>query len=520
MKDVEKAINEGIVRYDDANKNFKCVVCDIYLSGEASVSQHLQGSKHREVAFRYTIDNINNAPASLQAFLTATCIKAAETQVIKTSGAHAILCTVCNVGLTGIRQVEDHLIGDDHRKKWERVNIGGIPSQQVSPARTAPRQQDTLSSTLHTPITGLGLHQITPCTAYPVLRRPIYTAALSPNAGAAAATYAAPCYVSPSTIIQPSGLPDDNSRLVEKAFLDGIVTATDNVNERFECTICSKKFNSPATLTDHLRSKNHKKKDQGRLWSSASNSSSINSVSLHSLPESEGERGRGTYQVSSQPRGYVYVFNNKFLGQGAKWQRTGAEIDSRNLNETFTKMGYEIHLYEDLNLDQTREAFNKIRKNPKLSTIDVVILVILSHGRDAYSFYTNDQNELSLFTVRNFFTDRQCPYLKGKPKLIFTNYCRGDHLERKDLDTVQDVPSHMITLHAVSEGIMAKRSHTRGTYFVMSLCEVLRNSAHELELSDIYCELYKEMKKHESTKPMTENHGFINKFYFNPSYRY
>ncbi|XP_045582600.2 caspase-3 isoform X3 [Procambarus clarkii] len=461
----QQALREGVVRYDEASSSFQCVVCRTPLSGEASVDQHLDGSKHREAGVRYAIANIDNCPDSLRSILTPNCITAVKNGVICSTEGHAQRCTVCSVNLTGIRQIEDHLIGDDHRKKSEKQRLCGVSS----------------------PVVPLSV-------------------GVTVNPGQL------PRQPEPQTI---QALARVGASLIEEAMANGLVTETDNVSEPFLCNICNKKFNSSHTLSDHLKSNKHKKKESDNLQRQTSLPLASNvSPRLLFLNENSTTPGRDSYSLLSEPRGYVYVFNNKFLGQGSNWQRNGAEMDSQNIDTTFTRMGYRVIIHEDLTGGETEEAFNAIRRNPDLNGIDAFIVFILSHGKDAYKFYTNDQEEQSLFYVRSLFSNRKCPSLSGKPKIFFTNYCRGDALERQDVDAVRDVPKDMFTIHAASEGIMARRHQRRGTYFVFCLCDVLTRATHPLELQDLYSDLYDQMGREGATRPMNENHGFVKKFYF------
>nr|XP_045582596.1 uncharacterized protein LOC123745763 isoform X1 [Procambarus clarkii]XP_045582597.1 uncharacterized protein LOC123745763 isoform X1 [Procambarus clarkii] len=572
----QQALREGVVRYDEASSSFQCVVCRTPLSGEASVDQHLDGSKHREAGVRYAIANIDNCPDSLRSILTPNCITAVRNGVICSTEGHAQKCTVCSVNLTGIRQIEDHLIGDDHRKKSEKQRLCGVSSPvvplsvgvTVNPGQL-PRQPEPQVAQLAHDLQSLRVAEPAPYVSHPLSYAspgaPTYTygaeayAPLVPGAptyapAAAAAPYTpatapfgspylgaavggrdspftlrpsplgsdaplipslpnSPCYASPPSTIQD--LARVGASLIEEAMANGLVTETDNVSEPFLCNICNKKFNSSHTLSDHLKSNKHKKKESDNLQRQTSLPLASNvSPRLLFLNENSTTPGRDSYSLLSEPRGYVYVFNNKFLGQGSNWQRNGAEMDSQNINTTFTRMGYRVIIHEDLTGGETEEAFNAIRRNPDLNGIDAFIVFILSHGKDAYTFYTNDQEEQSLFYVRSLFSNRKCPSLSGKPKIFFTNYCRGDALERQDVDAVRDVPKDMFTIHAASEGIMARRHQRRGTYFVFCLCDVLTRATHPLELQDLYSDLYDQMGREGATRPMNENHGFVKKFYF------
>nr|XP_045582598.1 uncharacterized protein LOC123745763 isoform X2 [Procambarus clarkii] len=573
----QQALREGVVRYDEASSSFQCVVCRTPLSGEASVDQHLDGSKHREAGVRYAIANIDNCPDSLRSILTPNCITAVRNGVICSTEGHAQKCTVCSVNLTGIRQIEDHLIGDDHRKKSEKQRLCGVSSPvvplsvgvTVNPGQL-PRQPEPQVAQLAHDLQSLRVAEPAPYVSHPLSYAspgaPTYTygaeayAPLVPGAptyapAAAAAPYTpatapfgspylgaavggrdspftlrpsplgsdaplipslpnSPCYASPPSTIQD--LARVGASLIEEAMANGLVTETDNVSEPFLCNICNKKFNSSHTLSDHLKSNKHKKKESDNLQRQTSLPLASNvSPRLLFLNESANGRGRAVYKVTSTPRGHVYVFNYKFLG--SKRQRNGAEKDSQNLNETFSRMGYEVFIFEDLTREETLTTLTSIRKKANLSEIDAFVLFILSHGKDRDSFYTNDGKNISLLDIRMMFTNRECPHLKGKPKLIFANFCRGKYREVEfDKVPCMEVPTDTITLYAVAENISALRN-SRGTYFVFCLCEVLKKFARELELQDLYSELYKEMRVQKSSSPMTEVHGFTKKFYFNPS---
>lgn len=177
-------------------------------------------------------------------------------------------------------------------------------------------------------------------------------------------------------------------------------------------------------------------------------------------------------------------------------------------------MGYQVFILKDLTGEKTYEEFDRIVRNPSLNGIDSLIMCFLSHGKDPYTFYANDKEELDLFKIRQKFTDRKCPFMKRKPKIFFTNYCRGDQMEKKALDAIE-VPNDVVTIHAATEGIMARRSVDHGTCFVRSLCEVLRQYARGTELRDIYTHLEYTMKEKNGTKPMWEDYGF-RRFYFIP----
>lgn len=176
-------------------------------------------------------------------------------------------------------------------------------------------------------------------------------------------------------------------------------------------------------------------------------------------------------------------------------------------------MGYDVFVLEDLTGAQTLEAFKSIRGNAALSSVDALIIFILSHGVDPYTFRANDGQEICLHKIRFSFTNRGCPYMKGKPKIFFTNYCRGDQMEKREVDSLE-VPCDMVTIHAAIEGVMAHRLKSSGTVFVKCLCEVLNRHARTMDLRELYGEIGDKMRQNKGTRPMWEDYGF-ERFFFN-----
>lgn len=476
---LEKALKAGVVRMT-VGSGFECVVCGSPLSGESSVVQHLEGSKHREKSTRYAITHIKNGPQTLIESLPSKTREAAKKGLLLVLD-NAVKCTICGNALTGVQQIEDHLAGEDHKKK--------ATSQQMA-AIAQPRP--------------------------PVPTVPVTVAAIAPQ-------------------------PLQEDKLVQQKLKEGIIMLTDNKVQPYLCPICNNKsFNSSATLLDHLKSKKHKRmevdvrnklsvgqadvlpptssqeldrRNQPIYSGQAEVFPPTSQVGLPSPDLTYGEQKSYLYSVMSIPRGHVYVFNYTFSGQN-HWQRSGAEFDSENLRSTFTQMNYDVFIVKDLTGSETYETFKQIVRDPRLMNVDSLIMFFLSHGKDPYTFYANDRQELNLFNIRHSFIDSKCVFMKGKPKIFFTNYCRGDKMEKKAVDAIEP-PNDIVTIHAATEGIKAIRSLDFGTCFVRSLCSVLKRFPH-LELRDIYFHLERAMKENNGTKPMWEDYGF-RRFHFNPT---
>ncbi|XP_037796839.1 caspase-2-like isoform X2 [Penaeus monodon] len=261
------------------------------------------------------------------------------------------------------------------------------------------------------------------------------------------------------------------------------------------CPFCGKRFSKKKYLERHAQDSTCQEE--------------VNRKRENTKSVGEPETPIPPYSVRSDPPGHVYVFNNDFKGH--EQERRGAKQDSRNLQQTFTSMGYKVFLLENLSAQQTMAEVDRIRSDPALARVDALVMVFLSHGKRALKFLAQDRATLDLRKIRRNFTNSLCPNLKGKPKIFFTNFCRGRELQIQT-DGVEPTRD-MVTIHAVQHGIAALR-HTRdGTYFVKALCLVLQKHAADKSLRDIYLELERKTKEINGTLPQWEDDAF-REFYF------
>lgn len=198
------------------------------------------------------------------------------------------------------------------------------------------------------------------------------------------------------------------------------------------------------------------------------------------------------------------MFNYKF--RNSHHPRAGAEHDSRNLKDVFSRLGYAVDIHEDLGCDETLCKLVEVRSDPTLQKVGALIIFVLSHGESSNTFYTNDGEKLNLVQIRLLFSDTLCPAMKGKPKIFMTNFCRGQYVELQtdSLSTSNEssvrvfsnieyndveVPRNTVIIYSSSQGIKANRSPDYGTTFVKCICEVLETSDERLDLRELYMQL-------------------------------
>lgn len=67
-------------------------------------------------------------------------------------------------------------------------------------------------------------------------------------------------------------------------------------------------------------------------------------------------------------------------------------------------------------------VLEKFADNPLHKDADMMILAVLSHGRDGH-VYTNDGQVISTERIYERFNNHYCPSLKGKPKFFIIQVC-------------------------------------------------------------------------------------------------
>ncbi|XP_064092778.1 zinc finger protein 346-like isoform X2 [Macrobrachium nipponense] len=520
---VLQAINDDVLVFNSETLKYTCRVCGIFFPTQQQTEDHLKHKIHREASARIVVNQQGHGPPSLLELLPQNIIEAAAASTITVTEGNTFKCVVCGTSSTGVIPLKQHLESREHLKKK------GISSGQP---------------------------------ALPHLS----------NAYARSGTES-------SSLREPPGnshtADDVNVNALAVAFERGLVFCLDNNSSVFKCETCGVTLNSLRNLDQHLNGAKHKKQFQknsltpggqpcltspqssedpntprgfqknsltpgGQPCLTSPQSSEYpntprgfqkNSLtpggqpcltSPQSSEDPNTPRGcnvqRQPYEVNTEPRGLVYIFNYKFTGRKTNpKERKGAEQDTVNLMKTFTDMGYKVIPMENMTATETRDSMEEIRQSRDLERVAALIFFFLSHGNEPYKFYGEDGEMLDLQQdVWNKLTNTSCPSMKNKPKIIFANFCRGFDTEMNEYDAVvRDVPRDLVTIHAATEGITARRNPQLGTHFVQSLCDALRWCAHDSDLRGIYEVLDTISKSRGGTQPKWEDSRFKT-FYFNP----
>ncbi|KAM8909749.1 caspase-3-like [Spinachia spinachia] len=228
---------------------------------------------------------------------------------------------------------------------------------------------------------------------------------------------------------------------------------------------------------------NAKPKDDSRTWEETD--SSPHSRTSDSDPY--------RYRMGYPSMGTCLIINNKnFHRKTGMMARSGTDVDAANAAETFKGLGYKVHFATDQTIDQMVQLLAKVSKEDHSNSASFVC-VLLSHGNEGVIFGTDGFEKLDVLT--KFFKGDRCKSLVGKPKLFFIQACRGMELDEGsqiEADSVDGQTSDRIPVEAdflyaysTAPGYYAWRNTLNGSWFMQSLCEMLRRFSGQLELMQI-----------------------------------
>uniref|UniRef100_A0A1B0BSF7 Caspase family p20 domain-containing protein n=1 Tax=Glossina palpalis gambiensis TaxID=67801 RepID=A0A1B0BSF7_9MUSC len=90
------------------------------------------------------------------------------------------------------------------------------------------------------------------------------------------------------------------------------------------------------------------------------------------------------------------------------------------------KLDFEVTYHKDCKLRELLECIEKAATQDH-SDNDCIAIAKLSHDEQGYLYAKDIMYKID--TIWHYFTAISCPTLAGKPKLFFTQACRGDRLD-------------------------------------------------------------------------------------------
>ncbi|CAK9797348.1 unnamed protein product [Anthophora plagiata] len=204
-------------------------------------------------------------------------------------------------------------------------------------------------------------------------------------------------------------------------------------------------------------------------------------------------RDASAYNMNLSRRGKCVIFNHEHFNPGNGDRRRGTKFDVEEIEKTFGALGFEITIYNDLLWYEVNEEIGKLGKEDYKDCACICIF-ILTHGNSGGKLSARDASYpfLSIWTP---FTADKCSTLFGKPKIFFTQACRGHYYEksvRGRSETDYDEQSYTLPSQAdflfgysTMEGFYSVREKYKGTWYIQTLCNVIKEHWMDYDLVKI-----------------------------------
>ncbi|KAI8797383.1 caspase-3 isoform X2 [Biomphalaria glabrata] len=165
------------------------------------------------------------------------------------------------------------------------------------------------------------------------------------------------------------------------------------------------------------------------------------------------EEDSDVYNFDYPKRGLALIVNNENFSASKDFSnRLGSDYDAKSLTDTFSRLGFEVMLENNLTSKRMALLFPLVSKNYDHSNADCFVCVVLTHGDQAWLereycktkerydlLFGVDGNPIATKAVVEAFNDENCPNLKGKPRMFFFQACRGSKLDDgTDIRIVRD----------------------------------------------------------------------------------
>ncbi|KAJ8675740.1 hypothetical protein QAD02_011526 [Eretmocerus hayati] len=135
---------------------------------------------------------------------------------------------------------------------------------------------------------------------------------------------------------------------------------------------------------------------------------------------------KACYKMNHDHRGECHVFNHSFFNIPTLSSRPCADDEIRDVKNTFKRIGFNVIIHRDYNLIEIEQVLKKLSKK-NYKNHDCICFFVMSHGEANGLAWARDK----LYPVDCFLkTVSAVKTLAGKPKLLFTQKCRGSEVDK------------------------------------------------------------------------------------------
>uniref|UniRef100_A0A8C5LLU0 Caspase-3 n=1 Tax=Leptobrachium leishanense TaxID=445787 RepID=A0A8C5LLU0_9ANUR len=203
-------------------------------------------------------------------------------------------------------------------------------------------------------------------------------------------------------------------------------------------------------------------------------------------------------------------FNNPVFEELLR--RDGTDKDAKDLRNVFERYGFRVRTEKNLTYAEIKTVMEKVATEDH-SQRSSFACAVLSHGNEDGIFARDRIFRLRWLT--QFISEHNCKSLAGKPKLFFIQACRGELYDQgietdggseENSSLFTSVDQDFLLAYSTVPGYVAWKNTINGSWFIQSLCKILKENGNELELQQILtrvnCMVAKEYESSSENKEM------------------
>ncbi|XP_063154928.1 caspase-1-like isoform X2 [Candoia aspera] len=227
--------------------------------------------------------------------------------------------------------------------------------------------------------------------------------------------------------------------------------------------------------------------------------------------------------------------------------RKGAEVDQKQMKLLLEDLGYHVEVETNLNSQDITTCLKNFADRKEHMASDGMFVVLMSHGlQDRICGIHSESTQSDIFSINTIFStfnNKNCPALRGKPKVVIIQACRGeklgymyledsatsvpaypDSVSQPDLqlqsDAVQQVlvESDFICLYSTTPDHVSWRSPITGSLFISQLIDKIKKHAWNCSLEEVFRKVLQHFASNPCQMPSKDRTTLTKKFYLFPGH--
>ncbi|XP_070591153.1 caspase-1-like [Erythrolamprus reginae] len=226
--------------------------------------------------------------------------------------------------------------------------------------------------------------------------------------------------------------------------------------------------------------------------------------------------------------------------------RQGAEVDLEQMKLLLEDLDYNVEIATNLNSQGITTCLKNFATREEHQASDGMFVVLMSHGyQDSLCGVHSNGKDSDIFpitTIFSTFNNIYCPALRGKPKVVIIQACRGEqrgymveNVEDSAISAAADclqsdmplqtdaiqrvnVETDFLCLYSTTPDHVSWRHPTTGSLFITQLIDAMKKDAWNCNLEEVFRKVMSHFASNPCQMPSKDRTTLTKKFYLFPGH--